>query len=297
MVVGVVDVGANTARLLVAGSAPRGVARIAEARVALGLGAEIERRGAISRPKLRETAAAVDSLVSLAGEQGCARVDVLVTSPGRQSRNPDDLERALGRVRGVEVRVLSAEEEGRLAYVGALACTQSPAGRTVVCDVGGGSAQIVDGARGTSSVAVRSIDIGSLRVTRRFLHSTPPKTRELRAAQVAVRQEVATAADVPTVPFAALATGGTARALRKIVGPELGPEELAEALDVVSQTKPRRVARTFRVPAWRAAVLPAGALIMSEIQAQLGVPLTVASGGLREGAALRLLRAEAAVAA
>jgi exopolyphosphatase/pppGpp-phosphohydrolase len=108
---------------------------------------------------------------------------------------------------------------------------------------------------------------------------------------------VATAADVPTVPFAALATGGTARALRKIVGPELGPEELAEALDVVSQTKPRRVARTFRVPAWRAAVLPAGALIMSEIQAQLGVPLTVASGGLREGAALRLLRAEAAVAA
>ncbi|HJU47440.1 MAG TPA: hypothetical protein VJ689_04860, partial [Gaiellaceae bacterium] len=204
MVVGVVDVGANTARLLVAGSAPSGVSRIAEARVALGLGAEIERRGALSRPKLRETAAAVDGLVSLAGEQGCARVEVLVTSPGRQSRNPDALERALTRVRGAEVRVLSAEEEGRLAFVGALACTPSPAGRTVVCDVGGGSAQIAHGARGAPTVAVRSIDIGSLRVTRRFFHTTPPKARELHAAQAAVRQELATAA-VPEAPFAALA--------------------------------------------------------------------------------------------
>jgi exopolyphosphatase/pppGpp-phosphohydrolase len=85
-----------------------------------------------------------------------------------------------------------------------------------------------------------------------------------------------------------LATGGTARSLQKLVGGTLGSAELEEALEIVSRRKAKEVERTYGIPRWRARLLPAGATILAAIQDRLGVELTVARGGLREGAALEL---------
>ncbi len=99
--------------------------------------------------------------------------------------------------------------------------------------------------------------------------------------------------DPPTVE-AALAVGGSARAARRLVGAELGETELAKALQIVETTSPREVARRYGVDRSRAEILPAGVILLAEVQRRLGVPLHVCGGGIREGAVLASLDALAA---
>jgi exopolyphosphatase/guanosine-5'-triphosphate,3'-diphosphate pyrophosphatase len=271
--------------------------RIREKRVVLGLGAEIERQGAIPLTKLVETAAAVTSLVSLAYEAACARVEVLVTSPGRQAANRNALEHALAAAAPGLVRFVAADEEARLAFCGALACTPIENGAVAVCDVGGGSSELAVGSHDAAQpLWTASLDLGSLRVTQRHFPELPLAPGELEAARASIRDAVQSLRPPGRAPRCALAAGGTARALRRIVGSSLGRGELTVALDVVTAERPSRVAERFGVPAWRAQLLPGGTLLFLELQHLLGTPLTVAGGGLREGAALELLSGAARAA-
>ena len=297
MRVGIVDLGGNTARLLVAELGPHGLERVLTERVVLGLGAAIERTGRISKPRLAVAEATVASMVARAYATGCDRVEVLVTSPGRQSKNRAALERALGSAGPKRVRFVTAEVEALLAYTGAVACTPTGQGIVAVCDVGGGSTEIAVGSPAGTPSWCRSLDVGSLRLTRRYFRRSRPRDGEIAASRTAVRDALAGLAPAAPAATQALASGGTARALRRLVGPTLGSDELDEALDILRRTQPGKLSRRFDLAPWRAEVLAGGTVILSEIQALLGVPLTVADGGLREGAALQLLGTETAVAA
>ena len=296
MRVGVIDVGANTARLLVARVDGRGlVERVYEERAEIGLGAEIEARGKISKRKRTEVAAAVAHAVANARAAGAQQVEVIVTSPGRQCDNAAALEGALARAVGSPVRMLSAHEEARLAFLGA-AATAADVDRVglAVCDVGGGSTQIAVGSIVGVPAWTASIDLGSLRLARRCLRDDPPSGPDLRASRIAVRTALAPLTVPP--PREALATGGTARALKKLVGATLGPEQLEEALSLLSARPSREISTRIPVPEWRTKLMPAGAVILSEVQRLLGQPLVVARGGVREGAAIELRQRTAAAA-
>jgi exopolyphosphatase/guanosine-5'-triphosphate,3'-diphosphate pyrophosphatase len=291
--VGVVDVGANTARLLVAEQTANGLLRVAEERVPLGLGAEVEGGGEISSGKLAEVEEAAHQLVGTARTARAERIDVLVTSPGRQAANGHDLAAAIRSGCGLHARVLSADDEARLAFAGALSAAMPTAETVAVCDVGGGSAQLAVGSPEGGPAWIRSIDVGSLRLTRRYLGGDPPSAAELRRAESAVAEALEHL--TPPLPRAALAVGGTARALRKVVGPSLGSAELTEALRVVTDRRSKQLSSEYGIARWRAEVLPGGVVLMIALQQLLAVPLKVVRGGLREGAALALLeQAEAA---
>jgi exopolyphosphatase/guanosine-5'-triphosphate,3'-diphosphate pyrophosphatase len=287
MRVGVVDVGANTLRLLVADVGAGGVAAVTTDRVQLGLGEDIEDRGAISRARLAAARRVARKHAATARRLGCSRVVVVVTSPGRQAENADELLEALAGIRGATVRVLSAEEEGTFAYRGALAGIDDLPDIVAVCDVGGGSTQLVVGSREQGPAWARSIDVGSLRLTRRALPADPPTEAAIEDARRLVAPLFAALA--PPLPHAAFATGGSARALAKVVGRQLGPEELAVGLRIAAERPSRRLAKTFDLSDRRARTLAAGALLLSSAQSLLGVPLDVARGGLREGVALSLV--------
>src|SRR4051794_22711563 len=161
--VAVVDVGANTLRLLVADrSTDRGIVPVREERVQLGLGEEIERDGAVSRQKLREVRETTERLLRRARKLGAERIEVLVTSPGRQSGNAPELIAALQDAGAGDVRVLSAEEEARLAWVGAVEAASGLPELVAVCDVGGGSTQIVVGSVSGGAGLGRALLHGSL---------------------------------------------------------------------------------------------------------------------------------------
>jgi exopolyphosphatase / guanosine-5'-triphosphate,3'-diphosphate pyrophosphatase len=297
MRVGIVDVGANTLRLLVATCDDRGrVEPIHQERRQLGLGEELERSGGfIGDEKLEAAGIVAQAHIRRARKLGAGRVTVLVTSPGRQAANADALVRRLRDTTDTEVRVLSADEEGALAWHGAVAAAGRLPESVAVCDVGGGSAQLVVGTTDHGPSWSHSVDIGSLRLSERFFRHDPPTARELEEASSEAARSFA---DVtPPLPLAALATGGTARALRRVVGSELGEPELARALRKLATRPSHEIAKEFGVDRARARTLTAGAILLSEAQRRLTVPLATARGGLREGAALVLLAETAAATA
>ena len=292
MRVAVIDVGSNTVRLLVTELHKGRLTPIREARSLLLLGREIEREGTLSREKLAETRRCARGLATIAREAGANRLEVVVTAPGRQSDNAGELVRVLGEATAAPVRVLSADEEGRLAWDGAVSASPELAPTIAVCDVGGGSTELLVGTPEQGPAWARSLDIGCLRLTERFLVDDPPGKDALRA----LGADVADAFGSVTIPLppTAMATGGTARALRKLVGPRLGEDELATAIRRLSKRSSREIARAFGIDRERARTLPAGAVILAEVQQMLHTPLAVSSAGLREGVALSLLAESAA---
>ena len=288
MRVAIIDVGSNTARLLVATRGLGAVTAVHEARALLALGDEIERHGRLSELKLAETADRVRAYARTARELGSASLDVIVTAPGRQSANAEELLAGLERAAGVSPRVLSPEEEGCLAFEGAIAHGRSLPERIAVCDVGGGSTELVVGTRTSGPEQCRSLEVGSLRLARRFLDSDPPGKKSIAAARKEIERRF-DAAEGSTAA-AVLATGGSARALRRVLGSRvLGEGELRAAVRVASRRTSAEIAREFGLDPMRARTLLAGALILAEMQRRLAVPLEVARGGLREGAAYALL--------
>jgi exopolyphosphatase/guanosine-5'-triphosphate,3'-diphosphate pyrophosphatase len=286
MNVAVVDIGSNTIRLLVATRSEEGLACVTHGKRAVGLGADVERLGAVSAAKLAEAAECLSAFCAIAQAAGAELIDVVVASPGRQARNADQLVHMLSRAAGVPARVLSQEEEARLAFDGALAGVDA-AGAVAVCDIGGGSTQIAVGTVAGGAAWVRSIDLGSLRLSARVGCSDPPAKDEVAALRAEARAAFEHVA--PPLPKTALAVGGTARALKKLVGRTLGEEELRDALRLLRKEPAEELAARFGLDPWRARALPAGTAIALEVQRRLGVPLEVGRGGLREGVALELL--------
>jgi exopolyphosphatase/guanosine-5'-triphosphate,3'-diphosphate pyrophosphatase len=286
MNVAVVDVGSNTIRLLVGAGTVDGITAVARGKRVIGLGADIERFGAISAPKLAETVGCVAGFVEDARAAGAVLIDVVVASPGRQAQNADQLVHLLSRTTNIDVRVLTQEEEARLAFEGALVGAE-PSGSVAVCDVGGGSAQIAVGTVDGGPAWLRSIDLGSLRLSARIPHGDPPTRKEV--ARLRWEARLAVSKLTPPLPGEAVVVGGAARALRKLVGRTLGAEELDRALEMLRRTPTDELARRYDVDLWRARALPAGAAIVTEVQSLLGVQLAVGRGGLREGVVVGLL--------
>ncbi len=282
--VGVIDVGSNTVRLLVA----RGDETLDQRRAVLGLGAAVEKDGAIPEPKLEEAANCVTEFVKIARRERVDHMEVLVTSPGRQASNGNELLERLAAAALVPVRLLSGEEEGRLAFVGAISRARGIGEDDVVsvCDVGGGSAQVTVGTILAGVAWTQSIDIGSRRLASRCFADDPPGRAALRDA----RAQVEAALDEFTPPAArvALAVGGSARSLRSLVGTILGPEELDRALARLATTPADEISLTYDLDPGRLSTLAAGAVILAALQERIDIPLRVGRGGLREGAALEL---------
>ena len=282
----ILDVGSNTVRLLVAEPSDSGLKTIVAEGLHLGLAFDIERDGWISGEKLRQARELARRYADIARQYGAEAIEVVVTAPGRQCANADALVEALADGAAAPVRVLSAQEEGSLAYAGAVGSLTSPPKSVAVCDVGGGSTQLLAGTP-DGPAWMRPLDLGSLRLTARCLHSDPPTPQQVEQA----RAEVALAFESITPPLAptVLATGGSARALRRLAGRKLGAKDLRQCLELAVSMPSEQLASEHGLQPQRARTLAAGTLILLEAQQKFGVPLKVAREGVREGAILSLL--------
>jgi exopolyphosphatase/guanosine-5'-triphosphate,3'-diphosphate pyrophosphatase len=296
MLVAVLDVGSNTVRLLVAEVSRDGVIEpVAKDKAYLGLGAEIARTGSLRPEAIGAAAGVCRRFADQARADGSERGEVIVTAPGRQGKGAAALVAALRGATRLPVRVLTAEEEGTLAFDGAVArATELPASVGMV-DVGGGSTEIVVGRRRSGARWIGSVDLGSLRLARLALDADPPSKRDLQAARDAVQSAFAPLS--PPRPEVALAVGGSARALAKLVGRTFDADAAETAIARLARRRSVKVARAAGIDERRAETLLAGALLLAESSRALGRPLTLARGGLREGAALALAREGAAAAA
>ena len=288
MRVGILDVGSSTARLLVADIHAGRVEPVATEREYLGLGAEIAETGSLRRKTIARTAAVCGWFADEARELGVDRAQVIVTAPGRQDRAAGALVAGIREATRLAVRVLPPEAEARLAFAGALALLDDPAPRIAVVDVGGGSTELAVGCPRAGVDWVSSVDLGSLRLTRRALGGDPPSKRAIADARAATA--AAFRGIHPPRPDLALATGGSARAVARLVGRSFDADGAEGAVRILARRRSAKVARDTGIDQDRAPTVLAGALLLAEASRTLGRPLTLARGGLREGAALALAR-------
>jgi exopolyphosphatase/guanosine-5'-triphosphate,3'-diphosphate pyrophosphatase len=199
--------------------------------------------------------------------------------------NRDALVEAVRSACGLEVEILSAEEEARLAFAGAAQTLgYVPDGPLGVVDVGGGSSELAVGTAPGQVIWCASFAVGSGQLADECLHSDPPSSEELARA----RDRVSAALDGVRPPHAALAVavGGSAASLRRIAGPTLDPAAFARSLALLAASPVAEVASRFELDADRVRLLPAGLLILEAASERFGAPLQVGNGGLREGVLL-----------
>jgi exopolyphosphatase / guanosine-5'-triphosphate,3'-diphosphate pyrophosphatase len=295
MDVAIVDIGSNTARLLVASVDAGGeVKQLRRERHYLRLGDDVHELGRIGPEKLAETAKIVKRFARIARKSGVERVETIVTAPGRQAANGDELVRVLSEATGAHVVVLTGEDEGRLAWEGAVARMSDPPDVVAVADLGGGSCELAVGTPALGPVWLRSLDVGALRVTNAYLAGNPPQ-RELVERAREELHELLVPFD-PPCPDAALVVGGTARAIGRLIGRRYGLAELEALTETLTKVPAEIVTAGHGMTADRARTLLGGTLVLAEIARRLGSELEVGRGGLREGAALLLARRRAALA-
>jgi exopolyphosphatase / guanosine-5'-triphosphate,3'-diphosphate pyrophosphatase len=293
--VGILDVGSNSVRLLVADVEAGRVTPVRSEREYLRLGVDAYTLGRIGPQKLDGARTVGRAFARIAREAGAERLETIVTAPGRQISNPDELVHALVAATGAPVVSLGAREEGCLAWEGAIAGREKPPEVVGVVDLGGGSCELAIGTPTLGPVWVESFDAGGLRVTEEFLEGDPPVAEAIAAARARIADLFATHAK-PPCPDLTLAVGGVSRAIARIVGRPIARDQLDELIGMLSRSPAEAVVRRHGVSTERALTLLGGALVLAEVARLVGQDLVPVRGGVREGAALALARTHAAAA-
>jgi exopolyphosphatase/guanosine-5'-triphosphate,3'-diphosphate pyrophosphatase len=283
-----IDIGSNTTRLLVADARDGMLRELLAQRVFTRIGKSIGKDKSIPAEKIAETANVVASQARMAREAGAGRIEAVATAAIRKAANRGELAAEVERAAGLPLRVLTEEEEARLSFVGATrSLTVPPTDTVAVVDLGGGSTEI---AVGTIAGGVRwwaSLPLGSGTLSDGYLHSDPPTAQELERA----RLHAAGAFEGLQAPPAAqaVAVGGSATSLRRLVGAELRHDALQRSLHILASSPADDVARRFDLAPERVRLLPGGIMIFDELSQQLGHTLRIAAGGVREGVILEAL--------
>jgi exopolyphosphatase/guanosine-5'-triphosphate,3'-diphosphate pyrophosphatase len=283
-----VDIGSNTTRVLVAEPREGQLNKTMEQRAYTRIGKATTEDGSITQPMIHEVGEVVATQVRLAEELGAEVIRAVATAAIREAKNRDEVVQAISEVSGIDVDVLSEEQEGRLAFIGATKTLGHPVeGRVAVVDVGGGSSEIVLGTVAGGADEVLSFRIGSGALADELLQSDPPSASELRE----VREQINEFFDGVEVeePDQAVAVGGSATSLRRLVGAVLEYETLERGVRVLASDPIDEVARRFELDPRRVRILPTGVLLLEKISQLLGRPLQIGKGGLREGVILDLL--------
>jgi exopolyphosphatase/guanosine-5'-triphosphate,3'-diphosphate pyrophosphatase len=287
MLCAAIDIGSNTTRVLVAEPGEAQLQKVMEQRAYTRINKAID-GGEISAAKIAEVCEVVSTQVRLARELGAETIRAVATAAVRDAANGEEAAAAIGVAAGVPVEILSEEEEGRLSFIGATKGLGHPAaGRIGVVDVGGGSTEVILGTVDGGVEAVRSWPVGSGVLADELLTSDPPSASEIRKVRDRI-DDIFAGVEIDR-PEQAVAVGGSATSLRKLVGTVLEYETLERSVRVLCGEPAVDVARRFELDPVRVRILSTGVLLLEKVSELLGQPLQIGKGGLREGVILDLL--------
>lgn len=295
MLYAAIDIGSNTTRLLVAEPREGQLTKVMEQRAYTRINKAIDGKGRISKEKIEEVAEVVDTQVRLAREVGAETFRAVATAAIRDSSNGKDAVKAIAAKAGIPVEIISGDEEGRLAFIGATKALGHPIdGSIAVVDVGGGSSEIIFGSVPGGVDKVISFPIGSGTLADELIESDPPSASEIRKIRDRVEDEFA-GVKIDSMPDQVVAVGGSATSLRRLTGVLLEYETLERGIRVLCGDPASEVARQYELDPVRVRILPTGVLILEKLSELLGQPLQIGKGGIREGVVLDLLNDDEAV--
>lgn len=283
-----IDIGSNTTRVLVAEPIDGQLKKVMEQRAYTRINKALDGNGTIRSEKVDEVCDVVATQVRLAKELGAKEIRAVATAAVREASNGEEVAAAISETAGIPVEVLSDEEEGRLSFIGATKTLGHPVeGRVGVVDVGGGSTEVILGTVPGGAEEVRSWRVGSGVLADELISSDPPSAAEIRKIRDRI-DDIFTGVEIEH-PTQAVAVGGSATSLRRLVGAVLEYETLERGVRVLCGDPAADVARRFELDPERVRILTTGVLLLEKISELLGQPLQIGKGGLREGVVLDLL--------
>jgi exopolyphosphatase/guanosine-5'-triphosphate,3'-diphosphate pyrophosphatase len=292
MLCAAIDIGSNTTRVLVAEPIDGQLKKVMEQRAYTRVNKALDADGAIVPKKIAEVAEVVATQVRLAQELGAETIRSVATAAIREAPNGESVAKAIAEASGVPVDILGEEEEGRLSFIGATKTLGHPVeGKVGVVDVGGGSTEVILGTTPGGVESVRSWSVGSGVLADELIASDPPSAAEIRK----IRDRIGDIFEGVEIehPAQAVAVGGSATSLRRLVGAVLEYETLERGVRVLAGDPATEVARRFELDPERVRILATGVLLLEKVSELLGQPLQIGKGGLREGVILDLLNGNA----
>ncbi|MEU6822946.1 Ppx/GppA phosphatase family protein [Streptomyces atriruber] len=304
MRLGVLDVGSNTVHLLVVDAHPGARPLPAHSHKAdLRLAQLLDPAGAIGPDGIDRLVTVIRDAMIAAEDKGVEEVLPFATSAVREASNADAV---LARVKdetGVDLQVLTGEEEARLTFLAARRWFGWSAGKLLVIDIGGGSLEIAYGLDEEPDAAV-SLPLGAGRLTAAWLPTDPPDPSDVKALRRHVRAQIArTVGEFSRfgAPDHIVATSKTFKQLARLAGAARSTEGLYVQRELKRKSLedwvPQLAAMTTQerselpgVSDGRAGQLLAGALVAEGAMDLFGVEtLEICPWALREGVILRKL--------
>nr|WP_300151350.1 Ppx/GppA phosphatase family protein [Propionicimonas sp.] len=291
-----VDCGTNSVRLLVCRRESGRLVELDRRLHLTRLGQGVDATGRFHADALTRTFTAMADFGAELDDLGVPLSNrrLVATSAARDAENSAEFFAGARARLGVEAEIISGDEEARLSFVGAVAALPDLAQPVLVMDIGGGSTELVLGSDGVPTRAI-SLDIGSVRLRERFLHSDPPTTAEVTAA----RAHVEALLDATGIDYPAVATwvgvGGTATSLsalaqglpeydRSLVhGSLVEQPELTALADRLLKLPVADVTMLPTMVPGRADVICAGALVCVAVGTRVHGPLLVSEADILDG--------------
>lgn len=304
MRLGVLDIGSNTAHLLVVdahyGAAP--VPAVSH-KTELRLAERMAKDGTVRGAAIHDLVDFARESLLLAEDMGVTEVTAFATSAIREAGNGDEVLSAVSEAAGIDIDVLSGQEEARLTFLAVRRWFGWSAGRLLVLDIGGGSLEIATGLDEDPDAAV-SLPLGAGRLTQEWLDGDPPSADQVRALRRHVRAEVAsTVGGIRRFgpPGMAVGTSKSFRQLARIAGApassegpyvrrELSAADLRAWVPKLAEMPERERAELPGVSEGRAGQLVAAAVVAEAAMDLFDVSsLEICPWALREGVILRRL--------
>ena len=209
-----IDVGSNTIRLLVVEGESADALRIVhEEQVVTRLGQGLAEGHSLNPEAWTRTLAAVRRFAETARAHGAEDVEMVGTGALRQTRDRDRFVRAVREATGLRLRVISGQEEARLALLGARWGARIPT-RFLLMDIGGGSTELIL-ADGDRMVIAESLSLGVVQLTERCLTRDPVAWDEYDdlSREIRSRLDVIEPRLTPSLPVPLVGTAGTVTTL------------------------------------------------------------------------------------
>lgn len=289
-----IDVGTNSVLLLVVERAADGALVPLDERLEITrLGRGVDATRLLAADRIEATVDALQRFTAAARGHGIERLWVTATSAARDATNGGAFFALAKSACGVDVEVLSGDDEAQLSFEAAVRELPGDGPRAVV-DIGGGSTEIVIGQAGRVDFR-RSFDVGAVRLTERLLHGDPPTPAELHTLRASLAQ---TFAEIPPPPpgLTLVGVAGTVTTLcaielgldgydgRLVQGRTLERASLRALADRLAALPLEARRRVPGLPSQRADTIVAGALLLDAVLDRLGLDrLVVSDRGLRWG--------------
>jgi exopolyphosphatase/guanosine-5'-triphosphate,3'-diphosphate pyrophosphatase len=303
MRVAAIDCGTNSIRLLIADIDGNNFREVVRDMEIVRLGQGVDETGQFHPDAIARTLAAVDKFAAEIAKRGVEKIRFCATSATRDATNRHLFVDGVRDRLGIELEVISGDEEAALSFSGAIKDLDPSNGPFLVVDIGGGSTEFVFG---TSTVeAARSVNIGCVRMTERHFASDPATVQQIESARTDIQAAIAQAAAVVPITQAKtlVAVAGTATtvAAAALVLPEydryaihlsrISAQQTHDAATMfATSTREQRLTLGYMHPG-RVDVIAAGSLVLSEIMKATGATEFVASeSDILDGMAFSLAR-------